>query len=120
MQLARKLSVRLVKALLQGSRNGKIPREVIGRRALQSAIDVLERAVADDPNAVKLWGSWGAIVNEKPEDASRAKQTLLELPIWHQQPYVFPAKPPLPLLYPPGARGRTSAHSLLVAFRGGN
>ena len=90
-QLARKLSLRLVKALLHGSRNGKIPDNVIGRQAHQSAFSVLEHIASDDPNAVKLWSAWSAVAAEKPADAFRAKQTLLELPIWHKSPCVFPA-----------------------------
>lgn len=87
-QLARKLSVRLIKALLHGSRNGTIPDDVIGRPDHKSAFDLLERTVSDDPNAVKLWTAWSAVAGEKPDEALRAKQVLLELPIWHKPPYV--------------------------------
>jgi hypothetical protein len=91
-QLARKLSVRLAKALLHGNRGRKIPDEVIGRPEHQTVFKVLERVVSDDPNAVKLWNAWSAATKEKAEDALKAKLTLLELPIWHKPPCVPPAQ----------------------------
>ncbi|KAF9650797.1 hypothetical protein BDM02DRAFT_3127460 [Thelephora ganbajun] len=72
-QLARKLSVRLVKALLHGSRNRKIPDDVVGRPEHQSAFRVLEHIISDDPNGVELWRAWGAVAKEKPDDAFKAK-----------------------------------------------
>lgn len=96
-QLAQKLSIRLVKALLHGTRNGKIPVDVIGRPDNQSAFKVLERIVSDEPNAVKLWDAWSAVASEQPEDPFKAKLTLLELPIWHKQPCVPSAQSSLPI-----------------------
>lgn len=87
-QLARKLSVRLAKALLQGKRNRKILNDVIGRLEHQSAFTALERLVSDDPNAVKLWNAWSVVMSEKPDDAFKAKLTMLQLPIWRSPPCV--------------------------------
>jgi len=50
----------------------------------QSAFKILERVISDDPSTVKLWNTWSVVTKEKPGGALKAKQTLLELPIWHK------------------------------------
>ena len=116
-QLARKLSLRLVKALLHASRKGKIPEDVIGRPEHQGAFDTLEHMVSDDPNAAKLWSAWSAVAEEKLDDVLRAKRTLLELPIWRKSPCVFPAQSSVPFAFPPqrrlGASHGPCFHALL-------
>jgi len=55
---------------------------VIGRPEHQSAFKVLERVVeSDDPNTVKLWNASSVITKEKLDDALKAKQTPLKLPM---------------------------------------
>jgi hypothetical protein len=76
-QLAKKVSIRLVKALLHGSRSRKVPDNVISWPANQNTFNVLERIVFDDSNATKLWGAWNGVSKEKPDDTFKVKQTLL-------------------------------------------